>query len=143
MTLFDELYFDITLSGEKTEIRKLVSYLRSGELDEFFEIEPDYIDLGDEYDDAEDGDTVTVIFTNDDMGIEIDEFDTDEFLDVFCRAARRLDARGVLYDCDDGEYHPAVPAAWRMGGGLGDGPRLPGGGGRLVMLFLLIHGHGR
>ena len=104
MTLFDELYFDITLSGEKTEIRKLVSYLRSGELDEFFEIEPDYIDLGDEYDDAEDGDTVTVIFTNDDMGIEIDEFDTDEFLDVFCRAARRLDARGVLYDCDDGEY---------------------------------------
>ena len=104
MRLYDELYFEITLSGEKSEIKKLAAYLRSGELDEFFEVEPDYIDLGDEYADAQDTDTVTMTFTNDDMGIEIDEFDTDEFLDVFCRAARRLDVRGVLYDPDDEEY---------------------------------------
>ena len=38
------------------------------------------------------------------MGIEIDEFDTDEFLEVFCKAARRLDVEGRLFDIDDEEY---------------------------------------
>jgi hypothetical protein len=38
------------------------------------------------------------------MGIEIDELDTDEFLDVFCKAARKLDVQGRLYDVDDEEY---------------------------------------
>ena len=42
--------------------------------------------------------------SDEECGIEIDEFDTDEFLDVFCRASRALDVRGQLYDIDDEEY---------------------------------------
>lgn len=104
MTLFDELYFEITFTGAKSEIKRLTSFLRSGELDDFFEIDPDYINLGDNYAAAEDTEECELIFTNDDMGIEIDEFDTDEFLDTLCRAARALDVRGTLYDADDEEY---------------------------------------
>ena len=38
------------------------------------------------------------------MGIEIDEFDVDDFLEVLCRAGRKLDLRGEIYDIDDSEY---------------------------------------
>lgn len=104
MTLCDELYFEITLTGEKAELKQFVSFLRSGELDEFFEISSEYIHYDDNYADASDGDSTSVIFSNDDLGIEIEELDVDEFLDVFCRAAKRLDVRGQLYDVDDEEY---------------------------------------
>ncbi len=104
MTLCEELYFEITLTGEKSEIKKFISYLRSGELDEFFEFDDDYIDLGDDYDTSGDGDEVTISLSNDDWGIEIDEFDTSEFLEVFCRATKKLDVRGRLFDIDDEEY---------------------------------------
>ena len=46
----------------------------------------------------------SVILSNDDYGIEIDEFDTDEFLEVFCKAAKALDVEGRLFDIDDEEY---------------------------------------
>ncbi len=104
MTLCEELYFEITLTGEKSEIKKFVSFLRSGELDEFFEVDEEYIDLGDDYATADEGDEVTITFSNDDWGIEVEEFDTDEFLDVFCQAAKRLYVFGRLYDIDDEEY---------------------------------------
>lgn len=104
MTLFDELYFEITFTGTKSEIKRLASFLRSGDLDDFFEIERDYINFDDNYTTAEDSEETSLIFTNDDFGIEIDEFDTDEFLDTLCRAAKALDVQGTLYDADDGEY---------------------------------------
>ena len=104
MTLCDELYFEITLTGKKADLRALLSYLKSGELDDFFEFSTDYIDYDDGYDEAPDSEETSFTLINDDIGIEIDELDTDEFLSVFCRAARALDARGVLYDCDDEEF---------------------------------------
>ena len=105
MTLFDELYFEITLHGTKAELRKFVNFLNSGDLDEFFEISSDYIIYDDGYSLAEDSAETEIIFTNDDYSVEIEEFDTDEFLEVFCKAARNLDVYGMLYDGDDGEYH--------------------------------------
>jgi hypothetical protein len=104
MTLCDELYFEITLSGTKADLRSFVSFLRSGELDEFFEVSTDYIDYDDGYADAQDGEESSLLFTNDDYGIEIEELDVDEFLEVFCRAAKALDVRGTLYDADDEEF---------------------------------------
>ncbi len=104
MTFCDELYFEITLTGAKSEIKKFASFLRSGELDDFFEISSDYITYDDGYTDADDGDKTTLIFSDDDCGVEIDEFDTDEFLDVFCRAAKSLDVEGRFYDVDDEEF---------------------------------------
>ena len=103
MTLCDELYFDITLTGRKADLRALVTYLKSGELDDFFEFSTDYIDYDDSYADATDDEETSFTMIND-IGIEIDEVDTDEFLSLFCRAARALDARGVLYDVDDEEF---------------------------------------
>ena len=103
MTLYDELYFDITLTGAKSELDKFVKFLKSGELDEFFEFSAEYISYDDDYNTG-DGKELTVILSNEDCGVEIEEFNTDEFLDVFCRAARALDVRGQLYDIDDEEY---------------------------------------
>ena len=105
MTLWDELYFEATLHGLKSELKKFVNILKSGELDDFFEVTSDYIIYDDNFDEVDDSEESEIIFTNDDYGVEIDEFDTDEFLEVFCKAARNLDVYGTLYDADDGEFH--------------------------------------
>lgn len=104
MTLCEELYFEITVAGKKSELKKFISFLRSGELDEFFEMDSDYIHYRDGYDEQDDSETSSFTFSNDDYGIEIDEFDTDEFLDVFCMAGRALDMNGRIFDVDDEEY---------------------------------------
>ena len=104
MTLWDELYFEITLHGVKSELKKFASFLRSGELDDFFEITSDYIIYDDGYATAADEEETEIIFSNDDYGIEIEEFDTDEFLEILCKAAKNLDVYGSLFDCDDGEF---------------------------------------
>jgi hypothetical protein len=104
MRLYDELYFEIRATGAKSEIKKFVSYLKSGELDEFFEFSTDYISYDDEYDEASDATEVNVIISNDDYGIEIDEFDTDEFLEIICKAGRRLYLKGQIFDADNDEY---------------------------------------
>ena len=105
MTLWDELYFEMTLRGPKSELKKFVNFLKSGELDDFFEISSDYIMYDDNYSDAKDGEDSQIVFTNDDCPIEIEEFDTDEFLEIFCKAATNLDVYGSLFDSDDDEFH--------------------------------------
>ena len=105
MTLWNELYFEIILHGTKSELEKFVNFLKSGELDDFFEISSDYIIYDDNYSSSQDSAESEIIFTNDDYGIEIEEFDTDEFLEIFCKAAKKLDVYGTLYDTEDGEYH--------------------------------------
>ena len=104
MTLYDELYFEITLTGTKREIKKLASFLLSGELDDFFEVDNDYICYDDDYYSASDEQKCTMVFTCDDEPVEVDEFDTDEFLEILCRAARSLDVQGQLWDVDEEDY---------------------------------------
>ncbi len=104
MTLYEEIYFDISFYGEKSELKKMVKFLKSGELDDFFEIPSDYICYADGYNDSEDYDNTEFTLTNDDLGIEVDEFDTDEFLELICKAGKKLDIRGHLYDSSDEEY---------------------------------------
>ena len=104
MILYDEIYFEITFCGEKSELKKLVKFLKSGELDDFFEVSPDFICYGDEYRDADDSEECEITFTNDDLGIEADEFDTDEFLETLCKAGRKLYISGHIYDVSDEEY---------------------------------------
>ena len=104
MTLCEELYFEITLTGVKSELKKFITCLKSGELDDFFEFSSDYITYADDYDSTDLNGKTSIVLANDDYGIEIDELDTDEFLDVFCRAARNLEAVGHVYDIDDEEY---------------------------------------
>lgn len=104
MTLYEELYFDIKLSGPKTELKKFISFLRSDGLEDFFEFSSEYITYDDRFNDVAPEEETFVIISNDDYGIEIDEFDTDEFLEVLCRAARALDVEGQVYDADDEEY---------------------------------------
>lgn len=104
MTLYEELYFDIKLSGQKTELKKFISFLRSDGLEDFFEFSSEYITYDDRFNDVAPEEETFIIISNDDYGIEIDEFDTDEFLEVLCRAARALDVEGQVYDADDEEY---------------------------------------
>ena len=104
MTLCEELYFEITLTGEKANLKKFVTFLKSGELDDFFEVTSEYIHYDDEFEAKMPNEETSIIFSNDDYGIEIDEFDTDEFLELFCKAAKLLDVSGTLFDIDDEEY---------------------------------------
>ena len=104
MILCEELYFEITLTGVKSGLKKFITCLKSGELDDFFEFSSDYITYADDYDSTDLNGKTSIVLANDDYGIEIDELDTDEFLDVFCRAARNLEAVGHVYDIDDEEY---------------------------------------
>ena len=109
MTFYDELYFEVTVTGAKAEVRKLAQFLLSGELDEFFEVTRDYISYDDNYEDASDTDKTSLVFTDDDLGVEIDEFNVGEFLEVFCRAATRLDVTGRFYDAEDEEFSFVSP----------------------------------
>jgi hypothetical protein len=104
MTLWDELYFEITLKGAKSDIKKVVSFLESGELDDFFEMSEEYIIFDDSYSSADNETETEMIFTNDDYGIEIDSLDADEFLELFCKAAKNLDVYGTLSDIDGAEF---------------------------------------
>lgn len=104
MTLYEEIYFEITLKGRKTDLRKFARYLQSGALDDFFEMQEDYICFDDEFDGAEDSAECEMIFTNDDFGIELDELCPEEFLEEFCKAARALEVQGQLCDADGSEF---------------------------------------
>ncbi len=104
MTLYDELYLEIKAFGTKSDIKSFVSYLKSGELDEFFEFSSDYIDYDDNFATAEPEDEISIVISNDDYGIEIDEFHTDEFLEILCKAGKRLYLKGQLFDVDNEEY---------------------------------------
>lgn len=104
MTLYEELYFEITLKGKRLDLDRFVAFLKSGELDDFFEFSRDYIFRADNYESCDPFAETKVVISNDDYGIEIDELDVDEFLDVFCRAAKSLDVMGELYDAEEDEY---------------------------------------
>lgn len=104
MTLYEELYFEITLTGAKTELKKFISFLKSGGLEDFFEFSTEYISYDDDYDGKDSTEETSITLSNDDYGIEIEELDTDEFLDVFCRASKNLYVEGHIYDIDDEEY---------------------------------------
>lgn len=105
MLLNDEIYFEITLTGSKTEIKKFSKFLKSGGLEDFFEYSDDFLSFDDSYFEVADEKETSMTFSTDDYGIELEELDTDEFLEVFCRAARALDVSGTLYDVNDEEYN--------------------------------------
>ena len=104
MRLNEELYFEITVEGEKAHVSKFLSFLTSGVLDDFFEFTSDYIIYGDNYHEKDDSEKVSVTLANDDCGIEIDSINPEKFLDVFCSRAKDVAIDGNLFDIDDEEY---------------------------------------
>ena len=104
MTLYDELYFEITVSGRRAEIKKLVSFLESGEISDFFEFSREYVCYDDDFLTVSESEETSATISNDDYGIEIDEFDVDEFLEVLCRAGKALYISGQIFDISDEEY---------------------------------------
>lgn len=104
MILCDEFYFEVTFTGAKAEIKKIAKFLKSGGLEEFFDFDDSYISYDDAYFDAADEEETWLTLSNDDYGIEIDEIDADELLEVLCRAAKALHVSGSLYDINDEEY---------------------------------------
>lgn len=108
MILYDEIYFEINLKGSKNDIKRFADFLTSGELDDFFEISSDYINFDESPSEEDNG--AALVFTNDDIGVEINKLDVEDFLDVFCKAARSLDVSGTIYDIDDSEFAFTSPA---------------------------------
>jgi len=60
MTLGDELYFEITLTGTRPELKKFISFLRSGELDDFFEFSTEYINYDDGFNDVAESEKTSI-----------------------------------------------------------------------------------
>ena len=104
MTLCDELYFEITLTGTRDNLNKFVSFLRADGLDEYIEFSSEFISYDDLYDDVSPSEDTYITFSNDDFGIEIEEVDADEFAELFCRAAKELSVSGRLFDIDNEEF---------------------------------------
>ena len=104
MILYDEVYFDITLSGAKADLKKFAKYIKGGALEDIFEEAQEYISYDDNFSDAEDEDECEMFFSNDELGLEIRKFNTEDFLDVFCKETARIEVSGHIYDINDDEY---------------------------------------
>ena len=104
MKLHEEIYFEITVEGAKSAARKFISFLLSGELDEFIEFSSDFISYEGDYNSASDAEKVIFTIANDDFGIEIEEFNPEDFIETLCRAGKDLLIHGNIYDIDDEEY---------------------------------------
>ena len=104
MRLHDELYFEITVEGLRADVKRFISFVTSGELDDFFEITSDYIIYSDDFNTAPEFEKVAVTIANDDIGISIDSFNPEKFLDVFCSGGKNVSIHGNLFDIDDEEY---------------------------------------
>ena len=100
MILHEELYFEINAEGTAEDIKKFVSFITSGELEDYFEITSDYIT----YDDDSDAANTKITISNDDYGIEIDSFNVEDFLDSLCYGGKQILIYGNVYDIDDEEY---------------------------------------
>lgn len=104
MIFNDSVSFDITVNGEASDVRKFVDYLLSGTLDEFFPIDEEYLSFDDDFEEASDTDSISVLFSSDEFGVEVEEFDSDEFLEVICKAGKALYLSGSFYNFDDDEF---------------------------------------
>lgn len=109
MKLYDEIYFEITVSGNKGDIKKFAKYLTSGAFDDLFDITNDFLSYDDEFSTKDDDEPAELVFANDDLGIEMSSLDTDDFLEIFCKDSARVDIRGHLYDINDEEYSFVSP----------------------------------
>ena len=104
MKLHEELYFEITVEGVKSDVAKFIDYVKSGELDDFFEFSSEYIVYDDNYAISSETAQVSVSLSNDNYGIEIDSFDPEEFLDALCSGGKNVTIHGNVFDIDDEEY---------------------------------------
>lgn len=104
MILNEEIYFEFTLSGTKADLKKFVKFVKEDGLEDFVDSAREYINFSDNYAEIDDSRPAEIFFSNDDCGIEVSEFDTDEFLEVFCAAAAPLFVSGHIYDINDEEY---------------------------------------
>ncbi len=103
MIFYDSVCFEINVTGEKAKVQKLINFLKSGELDSFFEINDDFFLTDDSFDTAEPDTEVELTFSSDEFGIEVEEFDPSEFLELLCKAGKALLIKGSFYNFDDDE----------------------------------------
>ena len=104
MRLNEELYFEFTAEGSKTDVERFISYVCSGVLDDYFEISEDMITYSDNFDDNMPGEPVSATVSNDDYGIEISSLNPESVLEVICAGGAPVFIHGHLYDIDDEDY---------------------------------------
>lgn len=104
MIFYDEIYYEITLKGVKSELKKFTDFLLCGGLDDYLEFEKENVIYGDSYNQSSDSSVTDITLINED-GISVEEFDVEEFLDEFCKAARKLEIYGFIYDADETEFN--------------------------------------
>ena len=62
------------------------------------------LSFDDDYEASADDQQTSVLFYSDEFGVEVEEFDSDEFLEVICKVGRALHLSGSFYNFDDDEF---------------------------------------
>ena len=104
MVFYDEIYYEITLRGVKSDIKRFISFLLEGGLEDFFEFDEEAIIYGDNYLTTPDS-MITDITIANENGVSVEEFSVEEFLEVFCSASKKLDVYGFIYDAEENEFN--------------------------------------
>ena len=104
MIFSESVCFEISANGANSDIKKLVNTLKSGAFEDFFEISDDMFSFDDDYETGAPDEHTSMLFSSDEFGVEVDEFDADEFLEMLCKAAKPLHLVGSFYNFDDEEY---------------------------------------
>ena len=104
MTLCEELYFDIKFSGKKGDIDRVVKYLKSGVLDDFFDVSSEYFVYADDYDSLSGDEDTEIEFTNDDNTVYIEEVEAEAIAETICSGAAPLFVSGTMYDINDDDF---------------------------------------
>ncbi|MBR2466088.1 MAG: hypothetical protein IKB38_04050 [Clostridia bacterium] len=102
MIFYESVCFDITITGEKAHVSKLIAYMKSGELDDVLVLDDEYFSFDDEYETAA-PDAEVCVSVSEEFGAEVDEFNSDEFLELLCKAAKNVHLKGNFYNFDDEE----------------------------------------
>lgn len=104
MVFYDEIYYEITLKGVKSDIKRFISFLTDGGLEDFFEFDEEAIIYGDNYLTTPDSMVTDITIANED-GVSVEEFDVEDFLELFCGASKKLEVYGFIYDAEENEYN--------------------------------------
>ena len=69
--IFDEsLCFEITVNGTNADVKKLVSAIKSGAFDDFFEFDEEMLSFDDDYDTAGPDEATSMLFSSEFCGVQ-------------------------------------------------------------------------
>ena len=104
LCLYAHCYPETCFTILKSDIKRFISFLTDGGLEDFFEFDEEAIIYGDNYLTTPDSMVTDITIANED-GVSVEEFDVEDFLELFCGASKKLEVYGFIYDAEENEYN--------------------------------------